>query len=623
MGPLIRRVAANTNATRIETVVVPPKHLRSFEAADRATVAQMVLNGLSDDIGMTRIARQASSLRWQAGTSVLVVDLTTKKRTLPPDVARNVDGSPKSINDKWVRWDYQPLSELIWDPWNISNNLEDHHVLMLERIFPLSKFHQYYGSPEDYGLDTDKLPTVNDLAPHLVASAGLAGTALYQSYVRQREEKAIRVVTLFHGDVHDPGRWPIMFNIFDTSMDNEWDRPTGVVANFENPESPFGHHQRPLFLMHAFRRPDSVLSHGAPHILMSDQDRLNVLESIKFQRLTNVIYGQWLVDTRGVDREQFANDLTTGVGGILRWNSASEGQAPEFVTPEPPRQEFVLMGAEIGQGMRDQMHVSEINLGKPKSHVPQSSQQQLLREANVVVDNVILEDVDTYSDALKLTLGTVRAASNGPNRMIARLRDRHGFDKDDMEVLLELDPKNIPLIIHVRQHSVTSRSAAERVQQLILGANTGAITPKQVAIAMAEELEQPILRTHELQVQFCQNAVRQILAGAEWPGMPHLDLDFFLHVAEEAMWGLNILKEEDRAAVTRLQEAIMIQKQLAQEGGQLPIDPTQQQAGGGGGFQAGPGGQLPELAQQQGAPQSINPLEAPVGAAGGLPLGVA
>jgi hypothetical protein len=620
MGPLIRRIGAATNATMIESVVTPPKHLRSFEAADRANVSQMVLNGLAEDIGMTRVARQASTLRWQAGTSVLVVDLTQKKKELPPDVARGPDGEPVSIADKWVRWDHQPLSELIWDPANVSNNLEDHAVLMLERIFPLKKFMQYFGRPEDYGFKTEDLPTVNDLAPHLVSTAGLAGTALYQTYVRQREEKAIRAIQFYDGDPRDPNRWPRMFLIFDTSMDHEWDRPRGKVANFDNPESPFGHHQRPLFLLHAFKRPDAVLSHGAPHILMSDQDRLNVLESIKFQRLTNVVYGNWLVDERSTNRETFASDLATGIGGILRWNSASEGQPPQFVTPDPPRQEFVLMGAEVAQGMRDQMHISEINLGKPKSHVPQSSQQQLLREANVVVDNVILEDIDMYSDALKVTLGTVRKASEGPNRMLARLRDRHGFKADDLEVFLEVDPRNIPLVIHVRQHSVTSRSSAERVQQLLLGASTGSITPKQVAIAMAQELEQPILRSHELQIQFCERAVRQILAGADWPGMPHLDLDFFLHVAEEALYGLNILKEDDRAAIARLQEAIIVQKNLAMEN--QPFMPPevgggpQQQAlqQGGGGGARGP--------QGTGAPESINPLAAPSAAAGGLPVGI-
>jgi hypothetical protein len=268
--------------------------------------------------------------------------------------------------------------------------------------------------------------------------------------------------------------------------------------------------------------------------------------------------------------------------------------------------------------MQDQVHISPQNLGQGKTHIPQQFQQRLLQESNAVTDAIIIKDVDTYSDALKLTLGTVRAAMKSPNRMLARLRDRHGFTVDDLKVFLRVPIHNIPYHVRVRQHSIISRSAEERIQEITTGLQLQIISPKQAAIALAEELERPLIQPHELQLKFCENSIRQIVAGAEWPGMPHLDVEMFVHTAERAMWGLDILKDEDRAAIKRLQEAILIQKQLSLEN-QMPPQGLDQQ--GGNGIQSPSGSQNP--GQPQGAPASINPMTSPVGAAGGLPAGLA
>jgi len=617
IGPLVRRIAANTNATRIEASVTPPSHLRTFEASDQASVSQLILNALALDVGMTRIARYASSLRWKAGSSLIHVTLNRKKRTIPQDVARHPDGSPVEINDKWVRWEALPLSDLIWDPTLLSSDLEDHSTLILESILPLKRFQQLFGAPEDFGFDTADLPTLGELAPHHISAASLTGTAFYQMYARSSEHKGIRVINFMEADPHDPTKWPILFQILDIATDlASADRVSGKIINWDNPESEFGHHQRPLFKLDAFRREDAVLAHGAPHVMMSDQDRLNILRSIQFQQLTAVVHGMWLLDKRTADPDSFASDLATGVGGILRWDSRGEDLTPpQFVHPPQPRQEFVQMGSEINQNMMGQVHITQSNLGIGKTHIPQQIQARLLQESTTVVDNIILQDVDTYSDALQLTIGTVRLVSDGPNRMLARLRDKHGFTSDDLQVFLKTKPRNSPLLVRVRQHAIISRSIDERTQQLMAAVQVQAITPQELAIAFADELERPILKTHELQIEFSEKAIRQIIAGAEWPGMPHLDLPIFLYVAEKAMWGLDLLKPKERAAIKRLQEAILVQKQLSLETSmdQFQGQPQQQQQA-----------QQPSLntGNVGGAPESINPVTSPVGAAGGLPLGL-
>jgi hypothetical protein len=619
IGPLYRRIAADTNATRIESQVQPPLHMRGFEAVDQAKVSQWILNALSDDVGMTRVARNASSLRWVTGSALINVTLSKKKRVVPADVARMPDGSPVSINDQWVRWELAPLSDLIWDPTNVSSDLEDHHTLVLERVYTLKQFELQYGKIEGYGIKKENLPRLEELAPHHIAATAFSGTAFFSAYARNREAPGIRVVTLMEGDPRDPTRWPLRFVILDPSPENDYERQSGVPINFDNPQSPFGHHQRPLFKLDAFRRDDAVLPHGAPHVMMGDQDRLNLLESTQFQQLLNVVHGYWLTDTRSVNREEFVGDLSNAVGGILRWDShGGELAPPQFVTPPPPRQEFVTIGASVALAMREQVHISAMNLGQGKTHINKDFQQRLLQESNTVLDNIITRDVDAYSDALKLTLGTVRLAMNGPNRMIARLRDRHGLSSDDLGAFLNVDPYNSPLEVRVRTHSVVSRSIMERQQQLLMAAQMGIVSPKETWMAFAEELERPITKSHDLQLQFCHNAVRQIVAGADWPGMPNLDWEVFAHTAQNAMWGLDPMQPEDRAAIARLETGILVQKQLHMENN-IPQEMLDKQ--GAGGIES-PNGAQTSGSQGGGAPGSINPATSPVGAAGGLPLGL-
>jgi len=209
--------------------------------------------------------------------------------------------------------------------------------------------------------------------------------------------------------------------------------------------------------------------------------------------------------------------------------------------------------------------------------------------------------------------------------MIARLRDQFGFDASDLGILQSINPTPITLRVRVRRHSIESKSIDEQVKALTESVADGSIRPVDKAIAMTEELERPIINTHEKQLQFCQRAVRYILGGFEWPGVPNLNPDFFEHIANNAMWGLDIRDPDQAGLMVNLQKAIIVQKQLFLENNMNGmVDPSQQ---GGLGSQSGTPTTSPTLPPprflgggNQGAPESINPLTSPVGASGGLPL---
>ena len=631
IGPLVRRIAASTNATLIETSVTPPDHERSFEASDLAAVSQDILNSLESTIQMTSAARGASSLRWRTGSSLIFLVLNQKKRLAPTNILRHPDGSPIEINDQWVRWDYAPLAELIWEASNIHWDLRRHHTLMMERVYTVRQFEQIFGPLKSYRLKEEDLPVMGELAPHYTQAAELAGSALYNSFSSNSQEKGLRVLTLIEADPRDPVKWPVLFNIVDTSKTSagSQDELQGVVINMDNPENPFGGDGRFMVKLDAFRRDDAVLSHGAPHVTMQDNDRLNILRSIEFQHLASALHGVWMIDESSVSVEKFANDLAVGTGGILRWDSRNrqETNKPEFVSAPPPSTSYITMAADITAGMREQLHTTPANLGLGKTHIPQGSQDRLLQEAGVVLDNVSVEDSDAYSELLTITLGTIRHTMDQPNRMLARLRDANGFTVSDLETFRRLQPRNVTLRVRVRRHSVVSRSIAERRQELSNAVAEGSITPMQKAIAESEELERPIIRSHELQLQFCRRAIRLIIDGDDWPGIPNLNTDIFEHAALNAMWGLNMRSPEDREIMARLQKAVIVQKQLAIENDmQLQLDNGTGQGVRSSGNQGSSGGGLPQGVKIAGArgpsPESINPLTNPVGASGGLPAGL-
>ena len=618
-GPLFRRIAASTNATKIEASVNPPKHLTSTEFSHVASVAKDVLNGIGSDAMFTHASRDASSLRWLIGSSILFLVLSQKKKVIDANILRAPDGTPIEVNDQWLRWDFCPLSDMAWEGGNTRRRLEYHHSLVHERVLTLRQFEQIYGNPDDYGFDRDKLPKLSQIAPHKVSAAGaIGGTSIFANYSANSNEKALRVSTLYEADPNDPGRWPLAFTIIDTTASPIRDNGlTGTVVNFDNPETPFGSHGLPLVKLDGFSRDDSIWSWGAPHIIMGHQDMKNILQSIKFQQLTSTVFGHWLIDKKAANREEFAGQVAQGVGGILTYNS-NNGQVPppQWVQPPAPGQDMAIMGAELDQAMRNMLHTSGQNLGIAKSHVPQDVAMRLLEESGVVFDTRVQDDTDAYSDLLTTTLGTIRLLVGGPNRMIARLRDRHGFTEDHLQTLYKVDPINVNLVVRVRKQSIVRRSDDERVSELNNAYERQIITPSQY-ISEMDRMERPLVYTHELQINHIEQVLAAIIDGQQFDGMPNLDYGLFEDKAKQAMFGLSY--PTDIQKIARIQVALVTQAQLAAELAGENQEPAPSNVSDSSTMNRG--SLFPR--EQQGAPESINPLTNPIGAAGGLRLGLA
>jgi hypothetical protein len=620
IAPLMRNMAARTHPTVLEASVQPPRHRRTIDVAKQARVAQNVLNGLDKMIGSTRVAQDASYHRWIAGSSLLNATLSRKTMKVPADAALNPDGSPVEIDDQWLRWEMLPLCDLIWEPSNTSARLEDHTVLVVERVLTQRIFEQTYGPIGRFGFKEEELPKMSDMAPHYVAAAQVDGCNLFDSYRNSEGEHALRVLTLIESDPKDPTRWPEHYVIVDiTPYSSAHDRIAGRVVNMSSVGTPFGNHGRSVFKLDAFKTGDSVWSWGVPNVLMGHNDMINILRSIQFQQLTAAVFGHWLIDERHTNKENFANDLTMGIGGVVAWDSGGDKQShpPQWVTPNAPASEFVTLVSDISMGMDAQVHISQMNKGIGKTHVPENIQQLLLQESGAVLDIIITGDKQTYSDALKTLLGTIRKTADGPNRMLARLKDEVGFTTGDLEQLQAIDPENIALRVEVREESITSRSISERRTQLNESLELGIIGPDEYILENAMELERPITAAQEKEIQFIHSLIIDISEGEPFQGMPSLNTGLFENIARMAIHGLDLNEPDSRQTIALLEQAMEIQRQIALEMAQQMQGVAEQEQG-----QAAQGEQFSALPPLQGPPESINPITSPTGAAGGLPLGL-
>ena len=621
IGPLLRRMIASTRPTRIEASVRPPKHMRGLKHENIAQISQNVLNGLDGSCAFTRAAASTSLLRWFGGSWLLIVETTRKTRQVSADVALNPDGTPVEVQGQWVRWTHAPLSDLIWDPANTSPNLADHSVLMLERPMTLKDFERTYGPIEKFGIDRERVQAMSDIAPHYVAAANVPGCGLWDAYAMRSKEKAVRIIQLLESSDDDPNLWPTCYTILDTSPGfGSSETIVGNVLNMDNPVSSFGHHGRNIFKLDGFVTGDSVWSWGVPNVLMAHNDMINIMRSIEFQQLTSSVFGRWLVDKGTTNRDEFVNQLSEGIGGVLVYDSRSgNSPAPTFMTPPAMNVEFVSLIADLSLGMDAQVHISQAEKGAMKTHVPEATQQAILHESKIVTDNIIQDDKAAYAEALKVTLGTVRKAMDQPNQMLARLVNDHGFNESDLMLFQEVDPARIALDVSVREESIISRSVVERIAQLNGSLQTGLIGAEEHIVAMALDVERPITAGQEYEINYINGILVDILNGQPWPGQPSLNPGMFELLAKRAIHQLDRRKPGAMQQIAMLEQAIQIQRQLALE--------QMQQMGGMEGGQ----GQGSETGQEtgsefvppaQGAPESINPVDAPVGAAGGLPLGL-
>ena len=620
IGRFVRQVAAQTSASKVSADIRPMRHQRGFEHADRARSASLMLDGIAEQSAFTRAFRSASCLRWNAGSALVVLETVRVRSSLSDDVVTNADGTPVVVDDAWIRWRAASLSELCWDPTNRSPDLADHDWLIVERPISLRSFERQWGPIEDYGISRNSLPRLSDVASNYRAAAGVSGAgSIHAQYAGQSREPGLRLVMFLDSSRGvAPGRFDRCWFVADTSSNSSFG-VSGSVMNWDSPGGRWGSMGRPVFKFDAFRREDAMFGTGLPGIMMTHQDLVNIARSTQMQQMVNVVRGFWLVDKDSANKDEFVNQLMSGVGGVLQFNSRN-GQLspPQYVHPQPPDQTWPIVVAELSQAMMGDAHQTQQSLGVSKSHVPTDVQMAVMESGGVVYDHIATRDVEELSEALRCTIGTMRLHLESGGSVLAHLRDEHGFTESDLLNVLDLDPARIGLDVRAVRADLTIRSADQRIGELHASTMTGMISPSAMRYERASKVGRPLVEQDATLAAFCERGIRQVIDGFDWPGIPSLPSETFALVARDAVLGLDPAIPEDAAAIQRIEQAVQRQLAIGRENPELQnpglasmAGQMNNQAGGGGSSSSAPR-----------SPASIDPSTSPIGAAGGLPLGL-
>lgn len=622
IGRYVRQVAAQTSASRVGADIRPMRHQRGFEHAARARSASLMIDGISSDSAFTRAYRSASCLRWNAGSSLVVLETVRMKSTMDGSIVANEDGTPVVVDDAWIRWRAASLTELCWEPSNRSPDLADHDWLIVERPMSVRAFEKQWGPLEDYGIRRSSLPRLADIAGNYRSAASISGHAsIHAHYAGMSEERGVRMVMHIDSSRNvGPGRFDRCWFVIDTSANPTASAVQGVVLNWDSPSGRWGSMGRPVFKFDAFRREDAMFGTGLPGVLMTHQDLVNIARSTQLQQMVNVVHGFWLVDKGSANRDEFMNQLSGGVGGVLQYDTRNGAlKPPQFVHPQPPDQTWPLVISELAQAMMGDSHQTQQSLGVSKSHVPTDVQMAIMESGGVVFDGIGTRDAEELSEAIRCTLGTVRRHIESGGAILAHLRDEHGFTEDDLLNVLEIDPDRINLDVKAVRADLTTRSAEQRIGELHASTMAGVISPTAMRYERASKVGRPLLEQDSLLASFCERGVRQIIDGFDWPGVPSVPSEMFAIVARDAIAGLDPSIPEDAAAIQRIEQAIQRQIALGRENPELQ-NPALASAAWSVNNQAGSGGSGTSAPR---SPASIDPSRSPIGAAGGLPLGLA
>jgi hypothetical protein len=338
-------------------------------------------------------------------------------------------------------------------------------------------------------------------------------------------------------------------------------------VNADNIDTPFGGLGLPFMLLHGYQRADTMWSWGEPAQLKDAQDRKNLLGTQK-ARIEQRYAGpdRWIVDERAFksgDAEGIDKRFTNQVGGIIKYSGSERGRnvnPPQLIPAPPPPQFLAESLAMYDVEMRDKTHKAEGNFGGVKSHVPDTTTQRVLDEADQVASARIIEDVSAHEYLISVLHGTCIKHLQMENQPTARIYAKAGFQPLDFAELTKADPSDPGVTITVEQASIRARSKASRKQDLFAAANAQMIDAEQFQAGMAD-LEMPLSSSDKQMSDQIRRTVLKIIYGMEWPGrMMGKWNRKFIEALVEAQFDPRVV--DDPAALQRIGQAIQSQYQM-------------------------------------------------------------
>jgi hypothetical protein len=504
---LIHETAAASFADKMECEV-SPRAAAGIQDEFRAGVLEMALNDqISGIMGYAEAARVANFRRCVDGTHGLGLRIKSGIRTM-----RGKKGDYQAEDSAISAFPFD-ASRLMLDPGCQQRNLNDHDYVIYEEVWSIDRIRRELGLE----LDPDDAQNMGELKRIEKKFATLSQGRVYGDLERYSKTKAAQVCWIHYKG--DSGRFGYMLCGVHAASGTKW-------INIEDQTTPFGGNGLPYVLLHGHQRPDSMWSLSDVSLLKDDQDRINLLKTLFFRILQKHAGFQWKVPVDSMkdlmSADEFRDQFNNYVAGMIQYKSGSRDRpnnGPELVKyPDPPS--FLMEAARMYQDdMRHNVHRPEISSGGIKSHVPDSSYQTAVRNANQVLGNRVREDITAHETLLSVACGTLVALAKAQSpAVLARFNDL-GFGPEEYAAIAQTDPARTGVDVTLRDSVIRYQSKEEKEERLWRGVQAQAIAPGKLRIALAN-MDTAIDDTDRRFQSEARKASLRVLLGEEWNPLP-------------------------------------------------------------------------------------------------------
>lgn len=558
---LVQKAMAATHPSNLSVNVFPPDADWSTEASYRAQVLEDAANCFIDKVNYLGTRQDANFHRSCCGHWGVGLNVRMGEGGVASDVVETFDFD---------------ATHLTLDPHVKCRDLERHDVVGFTDVWTYEKLAQIY--PEyARGIEKEQLKTCGQLAPMHLKLSELTGGRVFSQFDAHSNSKGV-LIHQVHCKNPDTGRFEYMYVLIDDAD------PTNTEgmrwANMDNAMSPFGGDGLPLALYHAHNRPGSLWSIGDARMVRDEQHSLNFIRTMLFRILRKHGGPTWVIDRnsmgQGRNAEDWKRKFHNGPGAIIDYESSRDRQRPvqppQLISYPSPPAFLTEMSRQAEETMKDLVHRAEGNFGQTKSHVPDSSFQRAIEEADQVLGIRIERDIKTDERMARLLLGTgLRMAQSRSPFVLADLKET-GFGPDEFTVVAMTDPTRLSGTVKLRQ-SVRHRSENAKKQDLDMALQAGAMSPREYRRELASTLDRPLFEEDRYYVTEARKWARRIRDGMEWQPIALAEQnEVFIAEFRRALISSKVMM--DPGARDRLTRAIEGQMQMMMAEAQMAAGAT-------------------------------------------------
>lgn len=390
-------VMASTNPERLEVDATVPDHAVDLRDADIADLMEAAASGLIDSSGLLATARAANKGRCIA--SMHGIGLSIEKVRI--EIERR-GAAAEAVNWYIRSFDFD-ASRLVLDPGVTAMNLRHHDFVIYEDVYTIHKARRVFGDEALADIKESDLSTVGQLLPVEMEFNALSSGRLYSRYAAHSKTKAIKVHQVHLRDASGRfSRMPVFIE------GGGRDRMKWV--NADDDRSPFGHDGLPLVRLTGYHRDASSTPVSDVAMMIDDQDKLNLLETLKYQSIQNYVNANIVVDAgwlspKGLTYHEASDALNNRI-----WLGDSQNkryQPPSYIKGPEPSSVLHELGRQAEESVREQGFRGEAHEGKTKCisgmALVEMSDGRRVRMSDVVPgDRVLCVDDDG-----KISSGTV------------------------------------------------------------------------------------------------------------------------------------------------------------------------------------------------------------------------